>query len=246
MGDSESDGRRDGTFPSTSWSVIRHAQDPGSPEYERHLRRLIELYWKPVYLVIRHSWARNEADAKDQTQEFFASVVLDHGLVRSFAPERGSFRAFLRSAVVSFMLNVKRDAGRQKRGGGFTMISLDDADTDLADAIPDPGARTPEELFDAAWNQVVMAQAIELVGKRLVAENKGFAFEIFKRYDLELERKELSYAALGQELGLSAAQVKHALLHARATLRDVVTDVVRGYVDGPVDLARELQSLFGG
>jgi hypothetical protein len=40
-------------------------------------------------------------------------------------------------------------------------------------------------------------------------------------------------------------QVKHALLLARAAFREIVTELVRGYVDDPADLATELRRLFG-
>jgi DNA-directed RNA polymerase specialized sigma24 family protein len=244
MGLTETGISGDREFPSTSWSAIRHAQDPGSPEYERHLRRLVEMYWRPVYCVIRHAWAKTNDDAKDLTQEFFASVVLDRELVRTYVPERGSFRALLRAAISSFMHNVVRDAGRLKRGGGMKPLPLDAAGDGL-DGLPDVDKLTPEQVFDLAWNQVVMTQAIELLEKKLTAEGKPAAFSVFRRYDLDGGSAELSYATLGAELGLTAPQVKHALLHARGVFRDIVTDIVRGYVDGPEDLAAELRSLFG-
>lgn len=245
MGVSDTGIQGEREFPSTSWSAIRKAQDPGSPEYERHLRRLIELYWRPVYCVIRHGWTRGNDDAKDLTQEFFATVVLDRELVRSYVPERGSFRSLLRAAITSFMRNVARDAGRQKRGGGVSPLSLDAFGLDTLEALPDADKMSPEQIFDTTWNQVVMAEAVGLLARKLEAEGKAQAFEVFRRYDLEGDSADLSYAALGAKLGLSGPQVKHALQHARATFREIVTDIVRGYVDGPEDLAAELRSLFG-
>ena len=236
-------GERD--FPSTAWSAIRHAQDPASPEYERHLRRLVELYWRPVYFVIRYSWARTHEDAEDLTQEFFASVIFDRALVRTFAPERGSFRGLLRTAITNFMRNTVRDAKRQKRGGDTPVLSLDAAEVDAAEVSEQAASLTPEELFDMAWNQAVMAQAIERLRERLTADGKEICYQVFKRYDLESEREQLSYAQIGDELGLTPAKVKHALLQARALLREIVTEIVRDYVDGPQDLAAELRAFFG-
>src|SRR5262245_34630128 len=108
MGVSESGIHGNREFPSTSWSVIVHAQDASSPDYARHLRRLVELYWRPVYSVIRQSWSRSHDDAKDLTQDFFATVVLDRELVKTYAPERGSFRTLLRTAITRFMQDVVR------------------------------------------------------------------------------------------------------------------------------------------
>ncbi len=232
-------------FPETAWSMIRHARDPGSAEYTRHLKRLVELYWRPVYFVIRYSWAKTDDDAKDLAQEFFATVIFDWELLRSYVPERGSFRGLLRAALTSFMRNTIRDAGRQKRGGGMPTLSLND-DHGIGDHIPDAAALTPDQIFDVAWNQVVMGRAVAMLEKKLIEEGRTSTFTVFRRYDLEGDSATHSYSALGAELGLSVPQIKHALGHARALFRDIVTEVVRGYVDGPDELAAELRSLFGG
>lgn len=236
----------DRDFPETAWSLIRHAKDPGSPEYARHLQRLVELYWRPVYFVIRYSWAKTDDDARDLAQEFFTTVIFDWELLRTYVPERGSFRGLMRAALTSFMRNTVRDAGRKKRGGGVPTLSLDDPHDNLSDAIPDAAALTPDQIFDVAWNQVVMGRAVAMLEKQLVNEGKAPAFAVFRRYDLEGDSATLSYGALGTEMGMSVPQIKHALGHARALFRDIVTEVVRGYVDGPEELAAELRSLFGG
>jgi RNA polymerase sigma factor (sigma-70 family) len=235
-------------FPATSFSAVAHARDPGSPEHARGLERLIEQYWRPVYVVIRSRWINNLDDAKDVTQEFFATVVLGGSLLASYTPDRGSFRGLLRSALTNFMRNHVRDASRHKRGGGKTIVTIEFAEAAGEPAIVrgDRGAGTPEELFDAAWRELVLDRALAQLEAKLRADGRAAAFEAFSRYDLDLERKRLSYAELGQQVGLSADQVKHALVHARATYRDLVTEIVRGYVDGPEQLATELRYLFEG
>jgi hypothetical protein len=104
---------------------------------------------------------------------------------------------------------------------------------------------TPDQLFDVAWNQAVMAQAMSLVERRLRAEGKPLAFEVFRRYDVDGDSANLSQDELGKTLGLTARQVRLALVDARATFRQIVTDIVRGYVDDADDLAAELRAVFG-
>src|SRR5262249_56789055 len=113
-------------FPATSWSVILHLQDPGSPDYGHHLERLVQMYWKPVYCVIRRAWSPSHEDAKDLAQEFFATVVFDRDLLRAFAPQRGSFRTLLRTALTRFMQEERRNSVRQKRGGGVRPVSIEE------------------------------------------------------------------------------------------------------------------------
>jgi RNA polymerase sigma factor (sigma-70 family) len=196
-------------FPPTHWSAIRHAHDPASADYERHLRALVELYWKPVYWVIRHAWSRGNDEAKDLTQEFFAEVMLERSLSRGYDPERGSFRLFLRTALTRFMSNTVRDAGRQKRGGGQRLLPLDALEGDVLPAPEEGTALTPDEAFDAAWNRTVIDQAVALVERRLTADGKAAVFALWKRYDLEGGAAELSYAALAQAFALSVPQVKN-------------------------------------
>ncbi len=234
-------------FPDTSFSAIVRARDPDAPEYRQHLGRLIERYWKPVYCVIWHSWTRDPQEAKDLTQDFFATVVLDRGLLASYYPELGSFRSLVRAALGNFMKVTRRDAGRIKRGGGIAILSLDDLGSDPADlALADPG-QTPEQLFDAAWNEMVVRRAIDQLREHLTAAGKAATFEAFSRYEIDGERETLSYADLGATLGMTAGQVRNALAESRALLRQLVTEIVREYVvvDDTAGLAAELAHLLG-
>lgn len=234
------------SFPATSWTVIRNAQDAESPEYARHLQRLIELYWRPVYWVIRHSWRRSTDEAADLTQEFFAQNVLGRSLVRGCVPERGSFRALLRVAIKNFMLTVERDAGRVKRGGEFEIRTLDPAAIDQLERDDIGEAESPEALFDAAWNRTVVERALELMKTRLLADGRAPYLAVFQRYELDEDDARPSYAEVGAALGLTVAQVKHFLVETRFLFKEAVTDVVREYVDGPEELEEELKSLFRG
>ncbi len=232
-------------FPSTSWSMVRSSADPEAPEHEQHLRRLVTLYWRPVYSVILHAWRPTPDDTRDLTQAFFAEVVLGKGLLNAYAPERGSFRAFLKASVINFLRNTTRDAARKRRGGHVAFVHFDAEELALAERLRDSAQQTPEELFDAAWNDVLITRAVALVEKRLVGQGDAMVFEVFKRRDLDHAEKPVSYAELGASLGMTVPQVKHALSQARVAFRRVVMQLVREYVDGPEELAAELRALGG-
>lgn len=232
-------------FPATSWSIVAGARDKGSDEYRRALERLTRLYWKPVYCLIRRSWSKGNEEAKDLTQEFFVSVVLEGDLIHKFTPQRGSFRAFLKAAVTNFMRDAAKAAGRQKRGGDARTLSLQIDDFDIDEIIPDEHTLTPEEVFDEAWKNLVLARAVELTEQRLRSEGKEIYFEIFRRYDLSADSKDLSYRVLGEQLGLNADTVKNYLTRAREVFRDAVSKVVCDYVDNERDLSIEMRELFG-
>jgi RNA polymerase sigma factor (sigma-70 family) len=235
-------GRR---FPSTSWAMLRNARDAESPDRTAALQRLASLYWKPVYCFIRRAWKKGNEDAKDLTQEFFLTAVLQGEFITRFAPERGSFRAFLKAAVTNFLRDAAKTAGRTKRGGGASILRLDITDLELADVVPDADARTPEQVFDEAWRSQVLGQAAEIVEQRLRAEGRAISFEVFKRYDLDSGAGDASYKTIGDAMGLSPDVVKHHLIRAREEFRYAVTDVVSEFVDNETDLSLEIDCLLG-
>jgi RNA polymerase sigma-70 factor (ECF subfamily) len=232
-------------FPTTAWGIVHGARRDGSPARRENLERLVAAYWKPVYGAIRQGWARTNEDAKDLTQEFFTTQVLDGVLLDRFDPARGSFRAFLKGALANFMGHAARDASRQKRGGGVRPLSLDLEDLDLEQVVPDARALSSDEVFDRAWARTVFAQALRLAEQRLREEGKPEVFEVFRRYDLEADDPGPSYAEVGRALGIDADTVKNHLTRARREFRRAAEDVVYDTVDSPEDLAAELKRLFG-
>src|SRR5437764_6173508 len=102
-----------GSFPSTRQSVFAAFAPSGR---DPDLERLVSLYWKPVYCLIRSMGAQSNEDAKDLTQEFFVRIVLEGDLAERYTPDKGSFRAYLRTSVRNFVRNERRDGARLKRG----------------------------------------------------------------------------------------------------------------------------------
>jgi RNA polymerase sigma factor (sigma-70 family) len=222
-------------------SILTHARTSDSPEHERALERLVNLYWKPVYCLIRHSWRKSNEEAKDLTQDFFTQMVLEGSLVDDFAG-RSSFRAFLKKSVNNFMKNAAQAEKCQKRGGDARRISLSMADFDMGELLPDAQSLTPEQVFDKAWKRVVLAQAMDLLEQRLRADGKEVYFRVFERYDLN---SDASYKEVGDAFGLDADTVKNYLTRARQEFRQALMDVVADYVGNDKDLSLEIAELFG-
>lgn len=246
MGDLETRmGGPAGGFPSTRQSVLAALGDLRPGGRDRDLERLISLYWKPVYCLIRSLGTRRNEDAKDLTQEFFTRVVLEGTLAERYTPDKGSFRAYLKASVRNFLHNEHRDATRMKRGGEASSSSLQIGDVDLLEFVPDAQALPPEELFDEAWRSVVLGKALHLLEERLAAEGRPAVFEVFRRYELESDGAEPSYESVGRALQLSADTVKNHLTRAREEFRRAVRAVVCATVADPAALSSELRELFG-
>ncbi len=230
-------------FPSTSWSAVAELHTPSAERRQATLTRLATLYWKPIHCVIRYHWCRSSEDAKDLTQEFFATVLLTSDLVGSFTPGRGSFRSFLRGALTNFMNNVARDARRLKRGGGATMLSLDGDPLHLRDLDVDAVPPTPEALFEIAWDSFALREAVERLRAHLESTGRAAHFDLFRRYDLEAECEDRSYEDMAAEFGWTVRKVRRVLTETRADLRAALAGVIVPSVDGPAALRAEMRRL---
>src|ERR1043165_9233362 len=102
------------------------------------LDRVVALYWKPVYRFLRLKFRKDNEDAKDLTQSFFATA-LERDFFARFDPAKASFRGYIRMAVERFAATQHAAASRQKRGGQFTFEAVEDAAANAA---------SPEELFE--------------------------------------------------------------------------------------------------
>ncbi|HXG59730.1 MAG TPA: sigma-70 family RNA polymerase sigma factor [Planctomycetota bacterium] len=232
-------------LPTTSHTALAVLREGDPARREAELARLAQLYWKPVYALIRRSWAATNEDAKDLTQDFFAEVVCGSPFAERYTPERGSFRSYLKGALRNFLAKRSRDASREKRGGHVSHVSLQIQDADLQEVLPDAEALGPEEAFDRAWRSVVLARATHLLRERLAAQGKSLYFEVFRRYDLESDGEGASYESVARDLGLSVDDVKNYLTRSREEFRRAVRSVLCESVAGPEDLSAEWEALFG-
>jgi len=88
-------------FQSTLWTVVLAAKDPASKDRRDALQKLIESYWKPVYLFIRRRGNDRET-GKDLAQGFF-TALLERNFLQYVQRDRGKFRTFLLTALEHFM-----------------------------------------------------------------------------------------------------------------------------------------------
>jgi RNA polymerase sigma factor (sigma-70 family) len=139
-----------GQFPSTQISLLEAASSGASLQNEA-LERVSALYWKPVYRFIRVKFRKNNEDAKDLTQSFFAAA-LQRDLFARFDPAKASFRAYLRVAVEGFAATQHAAANRQKRGGDVEFEPVEERA-----AI----AESPEQVFEREWQRQLFALALD-------------------------------------------------------------------------------------
>jgi RNA polymerase sigma factor (sigma-70 family) len=221
-----------GHFPSTQLSLLE-AAGAGAALPNDALERVSALYWKPVYRFIRVKFRRNNEDAKDLTQSFFATALERDFFVR-FDPAKASFRTYIRMAVERFAANEYAAANRQKRGGGIEFEPI----ADQAAA-----AESPESVFEREWQRQLFALALDDLRAHCEASGKQLQFEIFEAYDLAGGDRP-SYSNLAARHGVAEASVTNYLAWARRMLRQFVTERLRGVTAGERDLRDEMRRLW--
>jgi len=231
-------------LPVTSHTALASIRSGDPQRRDAELERLVGLYWKPVYSLIRRAWAATNEDAKDLTQDFFR-YLLEGDVLSKYRLEKGRFRSFLKGVLRNFLSERSRDESREKRGGGVRVTSLTIRDSDLEEVLPDDQALRPDEIFDSAWRTVVLDRATRLLGERLEAQGKQLYFEVFKRYDLETVDGATSYDSIAKDLRISVDDVKNYLTRSREEFRSAVRSILCESVGSPEDLSQEWEALFG-
>jgi RNA polymerase sigma factor (sigma-70 family) len=221
-----------GQFPSTHLSLLEAAGSNAALPNDA-LDRVSALYWKPVYRFIRVKFHKNNEDAKDLTQSFFATA-LQRDFFARFDPAKASFRTYLRMAVERFAATEHAAAKRQKRGGGIEFEPLDDQAA---------SAESPEDVFEREWQRQLFAVALDDLRAHCEACGKRFQFEIFEAYDLA-DADRPSYTDLAARFRVAETAVTNYLAWTRRMLRHFVTERLRGVTAGQRDLRNEMRRLW--
>jgi DNA-directed RNA polymerase specialized sigma24 family protein len=184
-----------GQFTATHWSVIQAAGQSGTEQSAKALDILCKNYWHPLYVYVRRR-GYGEHDAQDLTQEFFARLLEKESL-RGLDRSKGRFRSFLLAAMDHFLAKEWCRANAQKRGGGASLVSLDNGTDEgggLQVAAPN---LTPEEFFDQQWAITLLEQAVGKLRREFNAAGKGGLFDELKIYSTG-EKRQASYAELAK------------------------------------------------
>src|SRR5688572_29922759 len=192
--------------------------DPG----ERRLayERVVEAYWKPVYVYLRLRGGATAEDAEDLTQGFFARAF-EKRFFDAYDPRRARFRTFLRTCLDGFAANEHAAGRRLKRGGGAEPVPLDFAGAERDLAASSSGAEDPDAVFHREWVRAVCAEAVEELRRRCRAAGRDVALAFFERCDLSdlADADRPSYTALASEFALPVTQVTNLLAAARREFR---------------------------
>lgn len=229
-------------FAPTRWSLISATRgDAARPDVQRALGELCQLYWYPLYAFARRQGCAPE-DAEDATQQFFAHALERRLFARADA-RRGKLRTFLLSAFQNDLADARKAAGRQKRGGGQTIVSFDrlDAEERLAAEGLDPA--TPDRQYERRWALAVLEAAMARLGAQYAATGRAELFTALRPF--LTSDTEAAYEPVCAAFALSPAAARQAVHRLRErfglALRAEIADTLGSAADAEVD--EELRTL---
>jgi RNA polymerase sigma factor (sigma-70 family) len=228
-------------FRTTHWSVVLHAGDASSARRSEALEQLCRAYWRPLYAFVRRR-GHDEHTAKDLTQAFFARLLEKNDVADADAG-RGRFRTFLLAALNHFLANEWDKARRLKRGGGMTLLSLDDADAESRFQLECSPAGSAEKAFDRRWAEAVLEAVFRRFDLEVRESGDAARYDVLKPYLLG-GSGETSCADAAKRLGISETGVRSAVHRFRKRFRELVRAEVANTVGSPGEIDAEIRYLF--
>jgi DNA-directed RNA polymerase specialized sigma24 family protein len=230
-----------GCFHTTHWTEVLAAGAENSPEAGEALARLCQTYWLPIYAFIRKR-GHGPHQAQDLTQEFFAGF-LEKRHVEQAVRDRGRFRSFLMTSVENFLRNAHDRSQAQKRGGGKSLISLDDQDAEALYL----GARSDEADPAAAFEQRWASTLLQTVLTRHRDEfAKGGRSELFDALQAHLwgDADSIPYPLLAERFAMTVPNIKTTAHRLRARYREMLREEIARTVSHPGEIDDEIRHLM--
>jgi RNA polymerase sigma factor (sigma-70 family) len=227
-------------FRTTHWSVVLAA---GADEAagRKALEQLCQTYWYPLYAFVRRR-GYNPHDAQDSTQEFLLQLI-ERKSLQSVAPERGRFRSFLLVSLKNFLINEWTRSQRQKRGGGQTIISLDEELAEGRYRNEPVTAATPETIFERAWAEALLERVFQRVAQEYEDSGKRDLFEQLKP-SLAGEKDSSTYAEIAVRHGISEGAVKMSVFRMRQRYAALLREEIAQTLDRPEEVEDEIRFLM--
>jgi RNA polymerase sigma factor (sigma-70 family) len=230
-----------GRFPTTHWSCVIAAGDRDAPEAREALAALCAAYWYPIYAYIRRRGHTPEL-AQDLTQDFFA-YVLERDLLAKADPERGRFRAFLRTVCGRHLADQRDRANARKRGGGRSPLSIDVSDAEGRYAREPAHELTAERIFERSWALTLLGRVFDQLRREYDDAGRSATFEELRAV-LTRGPDSVSCAAISGRLAISEGAVRVAVHRLRRRYGVLLRQEIAATVSDPDEVDNEIRSLF--
>jgi RNA polymerase sigma-70 factor (ECF subfamily) len=209
---------------------------------DQALESLCEAYWFPLYAYVRRHGFSKE-DAEDLTQAFFAKL-LERRDFAGLKQENGRFRAFLLASMKHFLANERDRAGRLKRGGTITHLSLDWQSAEAQFQIADGGQVPPDAAYDREWAVALLERVVVRLGQEFAAEGKAERFALMKPF-LTMAKGEIPYVNAAEDLSMDEGALRVAVHRLRKRYRVLLRNEIADTLADHTMVQDELAVLLG-
>jgi RNA polymerase sigma factor (sigma-70 family) len=214
----------------TAWSMVREAHGDHTAVQSAQ-QRLLDRYGAAIKRYALS--ALRDPDAADEVfQEFALKFV--RGDFGKADPERGRFRAFVKTVVYRLIVDYQRRAKKLGREGAMhSNIAEPAADTDLKD---------DDALFNTSWRDELLARCWQKLADD--EANSGKPYHTVLKYRVahpDLRSPELA-EGLSKELGkpINAGAVRVLLHRSRELFAELLLDeVAESLTSGSLDEAEQ-------
>lgn len=232
--------QKQGKYPKTHWSIVLAAGQSSSDARKKALAALCAIYWEPVYAFIRAKGRRAE-EARDLTQEFFTTRLIEENDHAAADPTRGRFRNWLLKAVSSYLANEYQWRKRQKRDPGTELVSIDTSAVEGECPVQVGHHTTPERMYELRWAMVLLRRALQKLEESYQKRGEGLLFEKIK--PLLVEVPAASNTILAAELGMREGTFKVAVSRCRSRFQERIRAEIAETVTNEDEIENELRYL---
>lgn len=227
------DRQKNARYPVTRWSLVIAAADGN----EKALNDLCQSYWFPIYGAF-YDKVKNHHDAEDLSQRFFADILRRQDL-RKLDPERGLFRAFLKTAIGHMFSNFVDENAAQKRGGGKAIVSINEGKAEEWLRRESAEEEDPGVLFDRRWIFALLENAKTDLRRAYSEQGKQNLFEVLEDFLLTQSRT-IPYSEIAAQLNLKVGTARVNAHRIRERYRDLIRTRILETVNGSAQLEEEL------
>ncbi len=227
-------------FTTTQWSVVLTAQGT-SPAAQEALEKLCRVYWRPLYGFVRRQ-GHGPEEAEDLTQGFFAQLLerRDLDVVRR---EKGRLRSYLLVSLKHFLTNERHRAMAIKRGGGRSLIPLEELKNAERAALEPTDNLTADLIYEQQWALRVLEQVLARLREERRAAGDTVLFEQLEKL-LADEPGRPPLAETAARLAMSENAVKQAIHRLRDRYRQILREEITQTITTPGDVEDELRHLI--
>lgn len=214
-------------FPATRWTLLGRAREQNE-RGEVARKEFAEIYRRPIVDFLLAS-VRDPALADDLTQEFFRRLSATGSVFESAEALKGSFRAFLVTALRNLVTDDHRKHARhdarqthpdQREDGGWDRMAL-------------AGFRPAEAAFHSAWVEATLREALSEVREICVRKRQQIHLELFEARYIRSEDTNPSWEELGTPHGLEPKAARERAETVARHFRIVLRRMLRQQVAVP-------------